>query len=94
MVADHERGPGQGAAGKLTSDPAVETAAVALLHGFDPLQFLGYAPEDYDVAIAVLERAQKIRADELKWFADYVSGRTAGLTSQAITKWIARAFRS
>lgn len=94
MVPDHEREPRPGARGKLTRDPAVETAAVALLHGFDPIQFLSYDPEDFAVAQAVLKHAQQKRADEIKWFADYVSARTAGLTSRSITRWFARALRS
>jgi hypothetical protein len=72
----------------------VETAAVALLHGFDPIQFLAYDPEDLAVAMAVLKHAQQKRADELKWFGDYIAGRTAGLTAKAITRWFGRMFRS
>lgn len=38
--------------------------------------------------------AQQKRVDEIKWFADYVSARTAGLTARAVTRWFARALRA
>ncbi|WP_170866939.1 hypothetical protein [Nocardioides lianchengensis] len=42
---------------------------------------------------AVLEKAQQIRQDREKALADYLAGKTAGLTARSITRWIARAFK-
>lgn len=92
MVAVDERGPGPGARGKLSSDRAVEAAAVALLHGLDPIQYLSYTGDDFRLIEAILRRAHEKRNDELKWFADYVSERTSGLTAKHITRWAARSF--
>lgn len=79
--------------GKLTRDPAIEQAAVALLHGIWPLQFLGLAPDDYRVVAAVVNRAQRLVEEQAKALADYQAAKTAGLTTQGITRWISRAFR-
>lgn len=71
----------------------VDTAAVALRHGFDPMTFLAYSPEDWQIAVAVLERAQKQRGDEMKWALDYVSAKTAGQTAGHINRWWGRALK-
>lgn len=42
---------------------------------------------------AALNRAQEIKQDREKKLADYVAGKTAGITARSITRWIARAFR-
>lgn len=39
-------------------------------------------------------RAQQLRVDDSKRLADYQSARTAGLTAQAITRWLRTALRS
>jgi hypothetical protein len=64
-----------------------------VLFGQDPLRFLGLHPQDQELVAAVLNRAQEIRTERERGIADYVSGRTAGLTARAITRWIARAFK-
>lgn len=64
-----------------------------MLHGLDPLAFLALHTDDYAIVVAALNRAQKMTADRDKGMADYQSARTAGLTAQAITRWIAKAFR-
>lgn len=80
--------------GKLTSDPAIGSAAVALLHGLDPLTFLGLHPDDYRLTVAVVDRAQRLREDAAVALADRQAARTAGLTAQAITKWLGRALKA
>jgi hypothetical protein len=91
MVGLCRPGEHRGIRGKLTGDDRVNTAAVALLHGFDPLTFMGYGPEDLRIAIAVLKRAQEIRSQHEQNLADYVSSRTAGLTASQITRWLGNA---
>lgn len=53
--------------GGIERDPAVEAAAVALLAGHDPLPgpFLTLDEDDLVIAQAVLNRAHKLRAEEL-----------------------------
>lgn len=85
--AARRRGP---ALGKLSSDPAVRSAAVALLLGIDPLEYLGQAPADFEITTAVIAEAHRLRVEEAKQHADYLSARTAGLTAQAITRWLGK----
>ena len=80
--------------GKLSGEPAVlEAAALALDSGYDPLRFLGLHPDDQKIVAQVITEAQKIRHDRDKNVADYLAGKTAGLTARSITRWIARSFR-
>lgn len=59
----------------------------------DPLAYLGLHPRDAALVTAAMNEAQQARADHEKNLADYVSGKTAGLTARSITRWIARAFK-
>lgn len=90
MVSLDERDARGGARGKLSSDPAVRSAAVALLLGLDPLEYLGLSPSDFQITSAVVEEAHRLRTEQMQQQADYVSARTAGLTAQAITRWLAK----
>lgn len=82
MVRLHA-GRGRGAlGGKLSSDPAskalIEGAAVALLTGYtDPLGFLALERHDFDVAVQVVEAAQRMRREHDKSMAEYAANRTA-----------------
>lgn len=40
-----------------------------------------------------MNEATETKAEHEKNLADYVSGRTAGITARSITRWIARAFK-
>ncbi|SDC46291.1 hypothetical protein SAMN05421872_102349 [Nocardioides lianchengensis] len=94
MVRLRPRHARAGHRGKLTGDPVlIEGAAVALSLGYDPLRYLGHHPDDLVLVTAVLEKAQQIRQDREKALADYLAGKTAGLTARSITRWIARAFK-
>lgn len=94
MVRVRARAAGAGLRGKLSGDPAVvETAAVALLHGYDPLRLFTLPPDEYRLVITALEKAEEIQAQRHHKLADYVSSKTAGLTARSITRWIARSFR-
>lgn len=93
MVGVLEREAGARARGKLRRDPAIHNAAVALLYGLDPVEFLSRSPGDYLVTALALEKAEDIAAERRKQLADYQSASTAGMTARAITKWIARNFR-
>ena len=68
----------------------MKTAAVALLLGIEPLEFLALAPDDFLIAQEVVKQAHQLRADQDRKQADYISARTAGLTAQAITKWLGK----
>lgn len=92
MVRLRDRAPGAGRPGKLKGDPAVSDAAVAIQLGLDPLAFLALAPPDYLLVQAALERAYEEDERRQRAHADYLSARTAGLTVQALTKWIAKNF--
>lgn len=93
MVRVRHRGPGARAAGKLSRDPAVQAAAVALLLGVDPLTFLAQHPDDLAITAAVVQKAEDLRAERERALVEALSTRTAGLTAQAITRWIARNFK-
>lgn len=69
----------------------MQTAAVALNLGADPLALLRLPQEDMAVMVAVLEVAAEKRAEELKALADYLAGEIAGraVPPLAKTQWAA-----
>lgn len=80
-----------GAGGKLTGDPAIRTAAVALINGWaDPLDVLALDPDDYAVAVAVVAEADRLRADQAKALADYTAAKTANLLLPGLVKALSR----
>ena len=94
MVRVRARAAGEGLRGKLSGDPAVvQTAAVALLHGYDPIRLFSLPADEYELMLAGLAKAEEITAEKHRKLADYVSSKTAGLTARSITRWIARSFR-
>lgn len=51
----------------MSSDPAVTSAAVAVRNGtpiLDALRFIGLDPNDWPLAVAALNRAERMRAEE------------------------------
>lgn len=85
------RGRPGGARGKLSGDPAVTTAAVALLNGWsDPLELLALEPEDYRVAVAVIQEAERLRAQRDRNAADYQAAKTANALLPGLVKAIRR----
>ncbi len=96
MVGLQPAGRG-GARGKLSGDPVVTTAAVALLLGHsDPLGLLALERRDYNLAVTVVEKAAEIRSEYDQQLAEYTAAMTAkhlmpGLRS--VLQAIARAMR-
>lgn len=81
----------RGALGKLSGDPAITTAAVALLTGWsNPLELLALDPEDYRVAVAIVQEAERLRYQRDKQLADYQAGKTANLLLPGLVKAIRR----
>ena len=64
----------RGRLGKLARDPAVLTAAVALLHGIDPIRMLNLPRSDWTFCCAVLAAAERL----------YVERRTAETRQLAV----------
>lgn len=93
MVPDHERGSRPRAPGKLKGDRRIEAAAVALLHGIDPIPFLAGSPDDTEIRLAALSRASELAQERDKWLVESVATRTSGLTAKLLTKWLGNAFR-
>lgn len=90
MVGVLDVGPG-GARGKLSGDPAITTAAVALLNGWsDPLDLLSLDDDDYAIAVAVISEAEQLRAKRDKHFADYAAAKTANSLLPGLVKAIKR----
>lgn len=82
-----------GALGKLSGDPAVQTAAVALLHGWsDPLAFLALDGDDYAIAVAVVTAARDQRLEWDKQLADYQSSHTGYETAVRIVPPLSKTF--
>jgi hypothetical protein len=70
----------------------VTTAAVALLSGWsNPLGLLALDPDDYRVAVAVVQEADRLRVDRDKHFAEYQANETARLLLPGLVKAIHRA---
>lgn len=78
MVRLRPAGPREGRRGKLSGDPAVQAAAVALLEGVgDPLGFLAAAPEDARILAAIVREAGRMRAEREQQLADYVAAKAS-----------------
>jgi hypothetical protein len=79
----------------LSSDPAITTAAVALLTGWgDPLAFLALASDDYAVAVAVVKKAEELRFQRDKGNADYLAAKTGNAILPGLVKTIRRMIRA
>lgn len=79
----------------LRSDPSVETAARALNYGVaDPMGFLDHGGVDWEILVAVVQRARQIyveeRRDELKALVDAI-GKSVG---RQVGETLARAFKA
>lgn len=92
MVRHHLGRGGRGAPGKLSSDPAIRTAAVALLLGWsDPLDLLALDPADYAIAVEIVRDAQKMDSDRrraeldalVKGIGATVANRVAALLNRS-----------
>jgi hypothetical protein len=88
-------GPREGVRGKLTGDPAVQSAAVALLAGVaDPLGFLALSPDDNRVMVAVVNEAVRIRDEHERALLDYVARATSGQTIAGIASVVRSALKA
>lgn len=80
---------GGGVRGKLSGDPAVTTAAVALLLGYpDPLGLLGLGRADYAIAVAAISKAADLKAEHETRLADYTAAQTANNLMPGLAKTI------
>lgn len=93
MVRVRHRPAREGRSGKLTGDPAVHAGAVALIHGWDPLHYLGLAPDDARLAQAILNKATEMTGEHDKAMADYVAAKTAHHTVTGFAKTMSRFMR-
>lgn len=76
-----------GRAGKLSSDPAVTTAAVALSLGYaDPLSLLALDRHDFNVMVAAIEVARTMQDDYDTALAKYNAALTANYLAPIIVK--------
>ena len=75
MVRSGDPAAGRGVRGKLTSDPDIQDAGVAVTFGLDPLWFLGLSPEDRDLAVAAFNVAVDIRTEALGHLVNHVMFR-------------------
>lgn len=95
MVGLHGLGDRSGVRGKLTRDPAVHSAAVALLVGVtDPLGFLATDPADWPIVRAVVIEADRIKAERERDLAVAVADRTAARTVAGVAQVVRRALRA
>lgn len=83
---------------RLADDPAVETAAVALLLGVsDPLAWLARDGVDYATQVAVVRKAAQIRNDErtaeLKAVIEGVGVTVGNRVGEIVVKALAAMFR-
>lgn len=75
----------------MTRDPAVRTAAVALVNGWgDPVALLALPPDDYSVAAAVVREADRMRAERDQAAADYLAQATASRVVDLLAKALRR----
>lgn len=63
---------------------------MASYFGLDPLTFLTLAEGDQRVLTAVLEERAQIDAERRKGDFDYLASRTASLTVEQMTRWLAK----
>jgi uncharacterized protein YunC (DUF1805 family) len=70
----------------MTGHPVVEAAAVALLHGMDPIAYLSLEGIERTVADAVLKQAQKMRVQELSQVAEAVGVHAGARVGEVLAK--------
>jgi len=68
----------------------VRAAAVASLYGHDPLAFLALEPDDFRLANLIMTEQARIEEERERGRLDYLASKMAALTSQGITKWLAK----
>lgn len=61
--------------------------------GFDPLRFLALSGEDYSLAVAILNEANRLEQEAWQRRTDYLSARTAGMTASHILRGLRRMLR-
>lgn len=85
MVRVPLAGPRAGVRGKLTGDPVVTAAAVALLAGVsDPLGMLALAPDDARLMAAIVNEAGRLKAERERALIEYLARLTAGQTVSGV----------
>lgn len=66
---------------------------VASRQGWDPLKFLALEGDDLRLALEIIAARQKADDEYERGRLDYLSSRTASLTAQLITGWIAKSLK-
>lgn len=85
----------EGVRGKLTGDPAVTAAAVALIAGVsDPIGMLALSPDDGRLMAAIVNEAVRIRGERELAYLDYVARRTAGHTVSGVASIVRSVMKS
>ncbi|MGX9348160.1 hypothetical protein [Microbacterium sp. KNMS] len=63
---------------------------MASIYGWDPLAYLALEADDARLAGHILAERVRLEEERDRGRMDYLAGRTAGLTAQAITKWLGK----
>lgn len=90
MVWLHRRDGRRRLRGKLLGHPAITSAAVASHFGIDPLTFLALAEDDQRIMNAVITERAEIDAEQRHGELDYLASKTASLTVEHMTRWLAK----
>lgn len=84
MVRVHDRPGPPGVLGKLTGDPAIKAAGVAISFGLDPLRYLSLGPDDADIVDAALVEASRYRNQREAALADRTGAQTSNGVNVAV----------
>lgn len=63
---------------------------MASAHGWNPLDYLALEADDARLANAVIREAVRLEDERTRGRLDYLASKTASITAQAITKWLAK----
>lgn len=93
MVRLHHRPGTAGVLGKLTRDPAIKAAGVAITLGLDPLWYLGLDPGDADLVEAAMVEASRNRNSRDMALADRTAAQTSSGVAAALKRLLPRRHR-
>lgn len=60
------------------------------MYGFQPLEYLALDDDDRRIADLVIEHRARLEEEREQSRREYSAARTAGLTAQAITRWLGK----
>lgn len=70
----------------MRGDPAVETAAVALLRGMDPIRFARLSGPELALHLAVLERAHILHGEEMTAYVKAVAAEVGNRVGEIVAR--------